>query len=101
MADHFGCGPSGGDSARLRGRVGDGAMSERLAGDMRESPLAAEKQACSEPGAKLEITAEMIEAGGETLWRRLYHDPLLSPGLADDLAEDVLRAALLRTQNRS
>jgi hypothetical protein len=69
--------------------------------DMRESPLDAEKQAPSEPGSKIEITAEMIEAGGETLWRRLYHDPLLSPGLADDLAEGVLRAALLSAQNRS
>jgi hypothetical protein len=77
----------GGLAAWFRGRKRDGAV-------RRVVPTATDR----DHGAakyEIEITAAMIAAGGETLWRRLCHDPLLSPGLADDLAEDVLRAALL------
>lgn len=42
-----------------------------------------------------EITPEMIEAGAAVLWNAETPDPLwLSPTLAADLAEKVLRQAL-------
>ena len=52
------------------------------------------KESAGAPESEMEITPAMIEAGGVALWGRLYHDPLISPGIANDLAEDVIRAAL-------
>jgi hypothetical protein len=43
---------------------------------------------------ELEITPEMIDAGADVVLELLYHDPLMSPGLASELAEKVLRGAL-------
>jgi hypothetical protein len=51
--------------------------------------------------AEKEITPEMIEAGGIALWGMLMHDPLISPSFAEELAEEVLRAALSARPDRS
>jgi hypothetical protein len=41
---------------------------------------------------EIEITPEMISRGGAAAFEMLRNDPLMSPGLADDLAERVLLA---------
>lgn len=44
------------------------------------------------PANEIEITPEMIEAGARVLMRAVFFD--LSPGIAEELAEDVLRSGL-------
>jgi hypothetical protein len=45
-----------------------------------------------EASKEIEITPEMIAAGAKTI-EALFPDPYYSPGLVEDLAERVLRAA--------
>lgn len=39
---------------------------------------------------EIEVTPEMIEAGARVIMDYLPDDPLMSPGLAEDLAEKIL-----------
>jgi hypothetical protein len=49
--------------------------------------------AAGAPAEKVEVTPGMVAAGSAVIFDALYHDPLMSPGLAESLAEEVLRAA--------
>ena len=54
----------------------------------------AKAESTGAPVHEIEVTPAMIVAAGAELWDALSHDPLISPGLADDLGERVLRVVL-------
>jgi hypothetical protein len=45
----------------------------------------------------IEITPEIIEAGADIIERELYHDPLISRGLALSLSEAILSLRGVKT----
>jgi len=50
---------------------------------------------------EIEVTPDMIAAGGLAIWAKMSHDPYCSPSLAEDLAEVAIRSALERDRKRS
>lgn len=62
---------------------------------MCECEKAEAKASAGAPEHEIEITPEMVRRGGAALWEKLCHDPLMSFGISEDLAEVVLRVALV------